>query len=208
MIKNLKWCISATGLLVCASVHAIDFLDMVLLGYIFLSNTTRNAQVMLASVTTVLGFIITWYFIKRILKPLKVKEFKILIFTLIAYLISVVGGFLIRWYIGMVLILETPLGWWWGLPMIYIILNALLFTLMIVLIFPKLSGWVIFKNMIYANVLSFLATMLCLFVFYKIYPEQPNFIQIINQPKREPDRVREMVKNMPYSQDLSESDFK
>lgn len=214
MLKNLKWYMSATGLSLCASTYAIDFLEMGVIGLYFLPKMPNNAQMILLIVPTLIGFFITWFFFRKLLKPLKIKEYKIFIFTLITYLIFIVVGSAVRGMVGLLLFHLQNLGvpFWIVIlaiaVIVFVLINALLLTMMVLLNFPELSKRVVFKNMIYANILSLLASILCLSIFYKIYPQRMGFIDLITQPKREPDRVREMVKNMPYSHDLSESDFR
>lgn len=207
---------SIIGLLVCASAHAIDFLEMGLIGYVLFTKIPNNAQLILVVVPTLIGFLITWFFFRKLLKPLKIKEYKIFIFTLFAYLMFIVLGSFVRIPVGGLLLsdLTKNLGVpFWALVIVtafilYVLINTLLLSMMLLLNFPELSKRTVFKNMIYANILSLLASILCITIFYRIYPQKMGFIDLITQPKREPDRIREMVKSMPYSHDLSESDFK
>lgn len=214
MIKQLKWYIFLLAFLVSLPICAIDFLEMGAIEYLFLPKMPNSAQIILASLTTLIGFLITWFFFRKLLKPLKIKELKIFIFTLVTYLIFAVVGFVIRGMAGLLLLYLQNLGVpLWAVTLaiaviVFILINALLLTAMVLIKFPELSKAIVFKNMIYANILSLLASIVCISIAYKIYPQRMGFIELITYQKRGPDRVREMVKNMPYSEDLSESDFK
>ncbi len=221
MIKNLKWYMSAIGLLLYASVYAIDFVDMGLASYYFLHSAPSLEIILLASITTIGGFYITYLFIRKLLSALKLSKKEIFIVALLSYVYFFILGLIIRLVIAgltldpLIKLLIVKFDWprWvvaaFLMFILYVIVNACVLTVIIYYQYPKLGRPAIFRSMLYANILSLLFSIMCLIIFYMRYPQDGfDFVDWLSRSKSEPDRVREMVKNMPYSNDLSESDFR